>query len=62
MSIGRSTARSGRQSSQSQFKIGYTAQNPCNWMVQAERDCGLRLELTSEEQARIKALGCRAAR
>ena len=37
-------------------KIGCTAQTLCNWVRQAERDRGLRPGITSEEQARIKAL------
>ena len=37
-------------------KMGCTPQTLCNWVRQAERDRGLRPGVTSEEQARIKAL------
>ncbi len=37
-------------------KIGCTSESLRNWVRRAERDQGLRPGLTSEEQARIKAL------
>ncbi len=37
-------------------KMGCAPQTLCNWVRQAERDRGLRPGMTSEEQARIKAL------
>jgi transposase len=37
-------------------KIGCAAQTLHNWLVQAERDAGLRAGLTSDERERMKAL------
>lgn len=37
-------------------KIGCTAQTLCNWVRQTERDRGLRNGMSTDEQARMKAL------
>jgi transposase-like protein len=37
-------------------KIGCAAQTLHNWVVQAERDAGVRAGLTSDERERMKAL------
>ncbi len=37
-------------------KIGCTAQTLCNWVRQTERDLGLRNGMSTDDQARMKAL------